>query len=206
METDEFLTITKPGTGTYKEKGSKFYGFAEPVSNEEEIKEKLDHYKAVYHDARHHCYAYRTGISGDNFRMNDDGEPSSTAGKPIYGQILSHNLTNILIVVVRYFGGTKLGTSGLIRAYKAAAEEAVSTSKIVKKTVNELYQIDFDYPLMNDIMKVLHDEEIEPLAKNFQASCSFKLGIRKNQEERIVSRFNKINGLIIKKLNKQMNS
>jgi len=206
MEKDEFLTITKTGKGIYKEKGSKFFGFIFPVENEDAVKKKLEEIKATYHDARHHCYAYRLGPEEEKFRMNDDGEPSSTAGKPIYGQILSNNLTNVLVIVVRYFGGTKLGTSGLIRAYKTAAEEAIENSKIRKMTIHELYSIEFNYDLMNDVMKILHDEEIEPIKKNFKETCTFTLGIRKTKESKTVQRFEKINGLDIKKLNNKISS
>ena len=206
MEKDEFLTINNTGKGIYKEKGSKFYGFIFAVSNEEQAKQKLEEIKSEFHDARHHCYAYRLGTGGEIHRMNDDGDPSSTAGKPIYGQILAHNLTNVMIIVVRYFGGTKLGTSGLIRAYKTASEEAINNTQIVKKTICELYTINFNYNLMNDVMKIIHDEIIEPVEKNFEASCSFTLAIRKTKENSIVNRFDKINGLIISKLDKKIYS
>ncbi len=205
MDKDEFFTIRKPGKGTYKEKGSKFFGFIFPVSSEKDVKSKLDDIKTEYHDARHHCYAYRLGPDGNDFRMNDDGEPSSTAGKPIYGQILANELTNVLIIVVRYFGGTKLGTSGLIRAYKTAADEAISETKIVKKTIKELYTLFFDYNLMSEVERLLHDEKIEPIEKNFEAHCTFTIGVRLNEENRIINRFNKLKGLKIRKLNRRLN-
>jgi uncharacterized YigZ family protein len=206
MEKDEFFTIAKPGKGIYKEKGSKFYGFAFPAKNEEEVKKKLEEIKSEYHDARHHCYAYRLGPDGNDFRMNDDGEPSSTAGKPIYGQIMANELTNVLIIVVRYFGGTKLGTSGLIRAYKTSADEAISDTKIVRKTVKELYNLIFDYTLMSDIDRLLHDEKIEPVDKNFKAQCTFTIGVRLSEKERIINRFGKLKELNISKLNKRIYS
>ena len=200
METDEFLTIKQPAKGLYKEKGSKFYGIIYPVKSEEEIKDKLEEVRATYHDARHHCYAYRYGIEKEHIRMNDDGEPSSTAGKPIFGQIQSHELTNILIVVVRYFGGTKLGTSGLIRAYKTAAEEAINKSSIIKKVIQARYMVEFDYGLMNEVMKFLHDENLTPIEKEFGASCKFTLGLRKSKEQETLQKLKTMHGLTISSL------
>lgn len=195
METDEFLTIANPSEGIYKEKGSKFLAFAFPVESEEQAKQHLDELRNQYHDARHHCYAYLIGPEMDTRRMNDDGEPSSTAGKPIFGQIRSHNLTNILIVVVRYFGGTLLGTSGLIRAYKSAAGDTLSNAKIIKKTIQSFYQIRFDYSLMSSVEKILHDLDIRPCEKTFEADCTYKVGIRKNMEQKMAEQLSRINGL-----------
>ncbi|HKL37298.1 MAG TPA: YigZ family protein [Bacteroidales bacterium] len=200
MGKDEFLTIAQPSEGFYKEKGSKFLGFAYPVQQEQEIKKKLEQLKSTYHDARHHCYAYRLGTEGDNFRMNDDGEPSSTAGRPILGQIKSHGLTNVLVVVVRYFGGTLLGTSGLIRSYKEAADQALKQARIIKKTIQALYQLEFDYALMNDVMKVLHETNIQPYEKDFQEKVTFHIGIRKSQEQQVVEQFKQIHELKVKPL------
>ncbi|MFO8236487.1 MAG: YigZ family protein [Bacteroidales bacterium] len=202
MEKDEFLTINKPAESLYKEKGSKFLSFILPVQNEENVKEKLEAIKNKHYSARHHCYAYKLGIEKEIFRMNDDGEPSSTAGKPIYGQILAYDLTNVLIIVVRYFGGTKLGTSGLIRAYKSAAEKAIENSKIVKKTIGELFTIEFDYEHMKDVMKIIYDENLVPFDKNFQAHCTFTLGIRKKDQKKLLNRADQTKKLKIKKLNK----
>jgi len=199
METDEFLTVKKTGEGLYKEKGSKFYGIVYPVNNEEEVKSRLEEIKTIHHEARHHCYAYRYGIEEEHFRMNDDGEPSSTAGKPIYGQILSHKLTNVLVVVVRYFGGTLLGTRGLIRSYKTAADEAIKNAPIVKKTITLNYILHFDYGLMNEVMKILHEENIVPLNKEFTATCKFTIGIRKNKVEEILAKFEKLHELEVSK-------
>jgi uncharacterized YigZ family protein len=199
METDEFLTVKKPAEGFYKEKGSKFYGIVYPVSNEEEVKSRLEEIKAIHHEARHHCYAYRYGIEEEHFRMNDDGEPSSTAGKPIYGQILSHKLTNVLVVVVRYFGGTLLGTRGLIRSYKTAADEAIKNAPIVKKTITLNYILHFDYGLMNEVMKILHEENIVPLKKEFTETCKFTIGIRKNKVEEMLAKFEKLHELEVTK-------
>ena len=200
MEKDEFLTIAQPSEGFYKEKGSKFLGFAYPVQEEQEIKTKLEQLKSTYHDARHHCYAYRLGTEGENYRMNDDGEPSSTAGRPIFGQIKSHGLTNVLVVVVRYFGGTLLGTSGLIRSYKEAADQALKQARIIKKTIRSLYQLEFDYTLMNDVMKVLHETDIQPYEKDFQEKVTFHIGIRKSQEQQVLEQFRRIHELKVKPL------
>ena len=201
MENDEFLTLGAPSQGLYKEKGSKFLGFAYPVSDEQQVKKHLDQLRNEYHDARHHCYAYRMGVEGDIYRMNDDGEPSSTAGRPILGQISSHGLTNVLVVVVRYFGGTLLGTSGLIRSYKQAAAEALENANIIKKTVQSFYQLEFDYALMNEVMKVLHDTSIQPFERDFKEKCTFHIGIPKSQEQKVVERFKAIHGLYVKPLN-----
>jgi len=201
MENDEFLTLGAPSQGLYKEKGSKFLGFAYPVDDAQQVKKHLDQLRNEYHDARHHCYAYRMGVEGDIYRMNDDGEPSSTAGRPILGQISSHGLTNVLVVVVRYFGGTLLGTSGLIRSYKQAAAEALENANIIKKTVQSFYQLEFDYALMNEVMKVLHDTSIQPFERDFKEKCTFHIGIPKSQEQKVVERFKAIHGLQVKPLN-----
>lgn len=200
MEPDEYLTISGSSKGIYKEKGSKFLGFAFHVASEDDAKKHLDRVKNQYHDARHHCYAYRIGPEGEVFRMNDDGEPSSTAGKPIFGQIKSHNLTDVLVVVVRYFGGTLLGTSGLIRSYKQAADDALKQAQIIKKTVQAYYQVEFDYPLMNEMMKLLHDTGIQPYKKKFKERCTFWLGIRQSAEEKTVEQFRRVQGIHIEKI------
>ena len=154
---DEYYTLSKPSEGIFKDKGSKFIAKAFPVFSETEIKAIQEQLRSEYHDARHHCYAYMLGADKKVFRANDDGEPSSTAGKPILGQIKSFELTNVLIVVIRYFGGTKLGVSGLIHAYKTATEEALKNAEIVKKTLLDYYQLKFDYAAMNDIMRILKE-------------------------------------------------
>lgn len=192
MSNDTYKTISQQSEGLYKEKGSKFITYAYPVSTEEEIKEHIAKLKKEYYDARHHCYAYMLGADKKNFRANDDGEPSSTAGKPILGQILSNDLTNILIVVVRYFGGTKLGASGLIHAYKTAAADAISNAEILDKTVNDIYDIHFDYLVMNDIMKIIKDEKPEQLGQDFNLTCKITLSIRQSEVERLIQKFEKI--------------
>ena len=195
MERDEFLTIEGTSEGIYKEKGSKFLAFAFAVETEEEAKNRVDELKNRYHDARHHCYAYMIGVEMDVYRMNDDGEPSSTAGKPILGQIRSHNLTNILVVVARYFGGTLLGTSGLISAYKSATSDALKNAKIIKQTIRVFYKLNFEYQLMSQVEKLLHEWEIRPDEKSFGANCMYRIGIRKTQEQKMVEQLKQIPGL-----------
>ena len=176
--TDSYKSIAAPSRGLYKDKGSKFLSFAYPVSSESEVKEIVASLKKEYFDARHHCYAYRLGLTGDNWRANDDGEPSSTAGRPILGQILSAGLSDILIVVVRYFGGILLGTSGLIVAYKSAAADAIVNSHRVDKVASEIFEIRFDYLQMNDVMKALKELQIAPLEQNFDEKCMIAAAVR----------------------------
>jgi len=200
MFEDTYKTITKSSKGLFKDKGSKFIAIACPVKKEEDVKIKLAELRKEYHDARHHCYAYQLGFDKSAYRINDDGEPSGTAGKPIYGQILSKDLTNILIVVVRYFGGTKLGVSGLINAYRSATKDALENSVIITKTVNEIYELSFDYLLMNDVMRILKDEKLEQISQTFELSCSLTFSVRKNDGMRVHEKFKKIHGLEIKYL------
>lgn len=194
---DEYLTISKPSEGFFKDRGSKFLAFAYPVSSEIEIKELQEKLRSDYYDARHHCFAYMLGLEKEIFRANDDGEPSSTAGKPILGQIRSFDLTNIVVVVIRYFGGTKLGVGGLINAYKTATEDALKNAKIIKKTLHDYYELKFEYPVMNDIMKILKEEKIETYDQKFDLSCSITLSFRKAETEKILSKFDRINDLKI---------
>jgi len=175
---DVYKTIEAPVEGGYKEKGSRFIACAYPVENEEEIKAIIAGLKEKYYDARHHCYAWRLGAAKTFFRANDDGEPSSTAGKPILGQIQSKDLTNILIVVIRYFGGIKLGVSGLINAYREAAADALRQALIVEKTVDEQLRIRFSYLVMNDIMKIVKEEAPLVLERKFELECEMLLSIR----------------------------
>lgn len=161
MFDETYNTILKASEGSFRDKGSKFIAYLFPVTTEDEIKEILQDYKKKYYDARHHCYAYRLGWNKDAYRINDDGEPSGTAGKPIYGQILSNDLTNVLILVVRYFGGVKLGVSGLIQAYKAAAADAIENNKIVEMPIRHLLKIEFGYPHMNQVMSLLKVDEVK---------------------------------------------
>ena len=192
---DFFKTIASPSEGQYTEKRSKFLAFAFPVTTVEEIKELLDAHQKKFYDARHVCYAYMLGHERLVFRTNDNGEPSGTAGKPILGQINSNELTDILIIVVRYFGGVKLGTSGLIQAYKAAAAEAISAATVIEKTVDEQVSIAFEYPLMNSVMRIVKEEEPSILSQSFESDCLMTLSIRASQMPRLRQRLEKIDGL-----------
>lgn len=188
----EYNTIATESTGIYKEKGSKFMAFAYPVETVEEIKDRLDQLRRDYHDARHHCYAYRLGYEMDVYRVNDDGEPSSTAGKPILGQMLSNELTNILIVVIRYFGGTKLGVSGLINAYRTAASEAIMANKIITKKVKDYFRVKFPYDAMNEVMRIIKDENLDASNQVFELSCMLEIAVDKAISESIYEKFTRI--------------
>ncbi len=188
---DTYRTIRNRATGQYKEKGSKFIAIASPVRDENEVKKELEAIRKEYYDARHHCFAYVIGFNREAYRINDDGEPSGTAGRPIHGQILSYDLTNVLIVVVRYFGGIKLGVSGLINAYKTAAGDALSQAEIAEMTVNEVYEVSFDYTVMNEIMKIVKEENLELLNTKFDLDCSLIFKIRKREADRVNSRIRK---------------
>lgn len=192
---DSFLTIAAPSSGQYTEKRSKFLAFAFPVSTVEEVKELVDAHAKKYYDARHVCYAYMMGHERLVFRANDNGEPSGTAGKPILGQINSNELTDILIIVVRYFGGVKLGTSGLIQAYKAAAAEAIAAATIIEKTVDEEVTVSFEYSLMNQVMRVVKEEEPMIVSQNFDNDCQMMLSIRASLMPRLRQRLEKIDGV-----------
>lgn len=197
---DTYRTISQPSEGIYKDKGSKFIALAFPVCDEEEVKEKLAEVQKRYFDARHHCYAYRLGYDKLVYRINDDGEPAGTAGKPIFGQFLSNDLTNILVVVVRYFGGTKLGIKGLIRAYKSATIEALNEEFFITKKVWDIYEVHFNYDQMNDVMKILKEDGINQLDQQFDLECMIKFSVRKKFTNDIYDRFNKIKNLRIKYL------
>ncbi len=200
MDSDTYFTITKTAEGFYKDKGSKFYAFALPVNDEDQAKVYLEELKKTYYDARHHCYAYAIGLNRDYYRMNDDGEPSGTAGKPIYRQILSYNLVNVMIVVIRYFGGTKLGVRGLINAYKFAAVDALENANIIEKKIKHVYQLHYQYPLMNKVMHALKEENIEPLSTKFEVDCKLTFAIRQKESERIYDKFSQMYPLEIKYL------
>ena len=193
---DTYRTISKPSEGIYKDKGSKFIALAYPVTKEKKIKEKLNEVRKKYHDARHHCYAYRLGFDKLVYRINDDGEPSGTAGKPIFGQLLSNDLTDIMVIVVRYFGGTKLGISGLIKAYKTATMEALKEELIITKKVRDIYEVFFDYDQMNEVMKILKEDNINQLDQRFDLKCMVKFSVRKKLTNDIYDRFSKIKNLI----------
>ena len=194
---DLYKTIKEKAEGTYSEKRSKFLAFAIPVSTVDEVKTLVAEYQKKYYDARHVCYAYMLGAERKEFRANDNGEPSGTAGKPILGQINSNELSNILIIVVRYFGGIKLGTSGLIVAYRLAAAEAIAAAEIIEKTVDEDVKVKFEYPMMNEVMKVVKDMEPQIVSQDFDMDCRMTLRIRKGEAERMKEKLKKIETLSI---------
>ena len=189
---DTFKTIAAPAEGTYSEKRSKFLAFAIPVRTQDEVKELVKEYQKRYYDARHACYAYMLGHERKDFRANDNGEPSGTAGKPILGQINSNELTDILIIVVRYFGGIKLGTSGLIGAYKTAAADAIANATIIEKTVDDDVTVFFEYPFLNDVMRIVKEEEPQVVEQVFEMDCKMTLRIRRSKMERLRSRLEKV--------------
>ncbi|MBO5407028.1 MAG: YigZ family protein [Bacteroidales bacterium] len=197
---DCFKSIATLSTGLFKDNGSKFLAFAYPVTTEEEIKGIIQGLKKEYYDARHHCYAYRLGHTGAIWRMNDDGEPSSTAGRPIYGQILSAELSDILVVVVRYFGGIKLGVPGLIRAYKTSTADAIANATIIEKIATEPYRIIFDYLQMNSVMKRLKDLGLTPTDQQFNLSCSLRVDVRLALIPSFLESFYKLEGCRIEKV------
>ncbi|PMC10310.1 IMPACT family protein [Hoylesella timonensis] len=191
--TDQYRTIThQMGEGFYSEKRSKFLAFAHHVTTENEVKELLQAYKKKYYDARHCCYAYMLGADRSVFRANDDGEPSSTAGKPILGHINAHELTDILIVVVRYFGGTKLGTSGLIVAYRTAAAAAIENAQIETRYVEDIIDYSFTYPLLNEVMRVVKELEPRIVSQTFDNTCHISLAIRKSQAAELRQRLQQL--------------
>ena len=188
---DTFFSISSPSEGLFKDNGSRFIALAYPVETEEEIKGIIDSLKKEYHDARHHCYAYRLGLDGAKFRANDDGEPSGSAGRQILGQLDSAGLSDILVVVVRYFGGIKLGIPGLIRAYRTSTADALSKAEVVEKVAGKNYRLTFDYLAMNDVMKVLKDLNIPQSNQDFGTSCSIDVRVRLSQEKDFLDRLEK---------------
>jgi len=185
---DTYKTVETVSTGIYKEKGSKFIAFVYPVKTEAEIKIILENLRREYFDARHHCYAWVLGYDKSAYRTNDDGEPSGTAGRPIYGQIQSHDLTNVLVIVVRYFGGIKLGVSGLINAYKLAAMDSINNALIVEKTINEIYKLEFPYELINEAMKMMKDTGAQIIETSFESQSYIIYKIRRNLAKNVISR------------------
>ena len=194
MTEDQYKTIDKEiiGEGYYTEKRSKFLAFAHHIESVDEVKEIIAVYRRKYYDARHCCYAYMLGPERTEFRANDDGEPSSTAGKPILGQINSAELTDVLIVVVRYYGGVNLGTGGLIVAYRAAAADAIANAKIEIRQVEEIVKYDFTYPMMNDVMHIIKEIQPKIIDQKFDNTCSITLSIRKSEAEQLKSRLKKL--------------
>jgi uncharacterized YigZ family protein len=194
---DSYLTIESDAEAIFKEKSSKFLCYAYHVESEEEITAHLEVLRKRYYDATHHCYAWRLGPFGEKFRANDDGEPSSTAGKPILGQLFSREITNCLIVVVRYFGGTKLGVPGLISAYKESAAAVLDEAKVVERTVDTLVKVDFSYVVMNDVMRIIKDEQPTIVEQIFDNLCSMTLSIRNRKAELVLGKLRKVEGAII---------
>lgn len=200
MAADSYKTIARAAETTYRQLSSKFYTYAYPVESEEEIKEYLDALRKRWYDATHHCYAWRLGPHGEQFRANDDGEPSSTAGKPILGQLLSQEITNCLVVVVRYFGGTKLGVPGLIAAYKESTAQVLAECEIVERTVDVVVRVEFSYVAMNDVMRIVKDMQPRILEQLFDNLCTMTLSIRESESEQLLGRLEKVEGATIEQL------
>ena len=196
MTDDSYLTIAAPAEAASRERSSKFLAIAYPVQDEERIRELLDALRKKYYDATHHCYAWRLGAGGASWRANDDGEPSGTAGKPILGQLLSHELTDCLVVVVRYFGGTKLGVPGLIAAYRESAAEAIAAAEIVRRTVDRTIRVSYPYLAMNDVMRVVKEEQPVIRSQSFDNLCTLELTIRESCADRLAQRLRKAGGSI----------
>jgi len=189
---DTYQTITAPSPEVlFKDRNSKFYGYAYPIKTEEEVSQHLEALRSAHHKARHWCYAWQTGKAEEDhhYRANDDGEPSNSAGMPIYGQIQSFDLTNVLIVVVRYFGGVKLGVGGLINAYKTAAQMALESSSIIKRTIDEIFVIKFDYPEMNKVMQVIKKNNLNIIDQKLELDCKIYIAVRKKDVDVIYSKF-----------------
>src|SRR5699024_10715822 len=198
---DKYRTINKPTTETlYKEKGSKFLGYAFPVTNEEQIKEHIEALRKEHHNARHWCYAWQLGKNYDQYRANDDGEPSNSAGMPIYGQIQSFDVTNVLVVSVRYFGGTKLGVGGLIQAYKTSAQLALEASNIVERTIDVVYRLKFDYPEMDIVMRTIKEKDLKITDQNLGLDAEIDIAVRKKDAKKIYKLFDSIYKVEIKSL------
>jgi uncharacterized YigZ family protein len=197
---DLYRTIKGPSKGEFKDRGSKFYAFAYPIETEGEFKEHLQDLKKEYHDARHHVYAFRIGSDKKTFRASDDGEPSNSSGPPILGQIQSFDLTNIMIVVVRYFGGTKLGVPGLINAYRTAAADAIENAKIIEKTEQKIIRISFEYLDMNNVMRIIKDQNLNIVNQDFQLNCIIDLSVRLRDVDQVLERVNKLEKVTAKTL------
>jgi len=197
---DVYKTIEQTSTGYFKDKGSKFYSYAYPIREEEEVRDIIQQLKKEHHSARHHCYAWRLGTEEITTRANDDGEPSSTAGKPILGQLQSYEVTNILVVVVRYFGGTLLGVSGLINAYRNATIEALNNAEIITKLIETSYELKFGYDLLNTVMYHIKQENLDITVTDFQENCRLVFKVRKSDAEKAFNIFDQIYGLEIKKI------
>ena len=192
-----YRTIAKESEGLYKEKGSRFIALAYPVRTDEEVKQHVADVKKKYYDARHHCYAYILGANKDAYRMNDDGEPSGTAGRPIHGQLLSKDLTDTLIIVIRYFGGIKLGVSGLINAYKTAAKDALDNNTIVERFVEEDYQLHFPPLSMNKVMQLLKRETVKITDQQYDTDCIIRFTVQKRDADNLLEALRKVDGAVV---------
>ncbi len=193
---DTYRTIENPSEGIFRDRGSKFLAYAFPITTETEIKAIVSGLKTEHPKANHHCWAMRLGTDRSVFKINDDGEPSGTAGRPILNILLSRDLTNILVVIVRYFGGTLLGVPGLINAYKQATDDALNQAVIIEKTVNDIYTITFDYLQMNDVMGIIKDDNLVILAQQFDTTCTIQVAICKMQVNRVLLKLGKLNGVV----------
>lgn len=197
---DTYKTISTLSEGIFRDRGSKFTGYAYPILSEDEVKPILANLRSEHPKARHFCWALRLTPDRSIFRIQDDGEPSGTAGRPILNTLLSADITNVLVVVVRYFGGTLLGVPGLINAYKTAAAEALGAAQVIEKTVNDNYEMQFDYLLMNEVMKLIKEERLTILSQEFDNSCTIQVAIRKSELGNVLGKIEKINGLKLKYL------
>lgn len=197
---DTYKTIKAPIEGLFKDRGSKFLAYAYPIEHENEVKPLVDNLKKEHFKAVHHCYAYRLGLDRTNFRVNDDGEPSGTAGKPILNTLLSHDITNILVVVVRYFGGTLLGVPGLINAYKSATAEALTVAEVIEKTVNDVYNVSFEFVQMNDVMKLVKEFGLKIRNQTYDNQCTMELEFRKTLTNQVIGKLEKIDGIEVEYL------
>lgn len=198
---DTYKTITKPSEETlFKDRNSKFYGYAFPVNSEEDIRKCLEELRKLHHTARHHCYAWQLGTEEIRFRANDDGEPNNSAGQPIYGQIQAFDVTNILIVSVRYFGGTKLGVGGLINAYRSSAQLALETSEIIEKTIDVHYQLKFGYDMMNKVQRIIKERGIDIINQKLEMDCEYIISVRKKEAQTIFEIFEHLFKVEIKRI------
>jgi uncharacterized YigZ family protein len=197
---DTFKTIRTPAEGIFKDRGSKFLAYAYPIKQENEVKPLVENLKKEHFKAVHHCFAYRLGLDRSNFRVNDDGEPSGTAGKPILNTLLSQEITNVLVVVVRYFGGTLLGVPGLINAYKSATIEALAVADIIEKTVNDVYNVSFEFVQMNDVMKVVKEFSLKIRNQTYDNQCTMELEFRKTLTNQVIGKLEKIDGIVVEYL------
>jgi len=197
---DSYKTIKEPSEGFFKDRGSKFFGYAYPYTSEQELKTKIEELKKEHHTARHHCYAYRFKQDYSVYRANDDGEPTNAAGKPILGQIDAKDLTNVAVVVVRYFGGTKLGVGGMMNAYKTAALEALNNAEILECTIDDIFEVSFGYPEMNTVMRFIKDLGVEIVSQQMELDCKIQFSIRKKEADNAQDKFTGLKNISIKKI------